>query len=89
MSMWEMMEEHSRERKREARIKEIAESDDFQRAYDLHGDFYEGRDVSDEDQEWFDNYFHKLSEENINLRAFSISLYLVYWAKYVTRRNDD
>lgn len=72
-----------------SQLKELTETPDFVRAYELHGKFYDGEDVSADEQKFYDEFIMKLVDWDDNPDReydlpFSIRMWLVYATAYVT-----
>jgi len=67
---------------------------DFQRAYDIHGMFYDGagEDVTEEDQKFYDGYvshlFNLAMDDEVDRVGFGVRIWMIYAAKYVKEWND-
>ena len=62
----------------------IYDSPDFQRAYDIHGKHYEGKDVTDDEQEFFEKYLKDLLESHKDGGLpFGVTIWVMYAVKYI------
>ena len=63
------------------------DDEDVQRAYEIHGKMYEGEEVSDEEQKFYDktvSYLFKLAmDTEVDRLGFGLRIWLIYASKYV------